>query len=460
MPRVDGLHLLPSARFLVAADLGAGFSAAFVVGALLNPGVPGGVTALYPAPALVSLFLVGAFLYRDLYHASVYLSARRLFLHSCQCMALCFGGLLVVHVVTEYRGFGVLRLTALCFVAGASVMAWRFLFKNLVQSNKFRERILILGSGDLAKDVARAVLSREAPGFAIVGFIGPKELLGVSILNPKVVGTYETLPEVVERERVSTIVIAEHDRRNVLPMDYLIDHRLAGGKVYDSVDFLETTLGRVPLGNVKPAWFVFSGGFTHSRLYFAAQQAVGYLVAASLLLTHLPILAAIALMIKIDSRGPVFYRQKRVGKDGKIFWLYKFRSMRQDAEAGSGPQWAVPGDGRITRVGRIMRPLRLDELPQVLNVLRGDMNLIGPRPERPEFVERLSQEIPNYHRRHAVKPGVTGWAQVNYRYGASTDDARTKLEYDLFYIKHMSLSLDLFIIAKTIKTVLRPDRGK
>ena len=242
-------------------------------------------------------------------------------------------------------------------------------------------------------------------------------------------------------------------------MDTLIQHRLRGGRVLDDTTFMETTLGRIPLGSVQPAWFVFSPGFNRGWLYLGAKRAVEVVLALSVLAVSLPVWALLAALIKLDSPGPVIFKQRRVGADGREFEVLKFRSMRRAAEA-SGARWASADDARITRVGRVIRALRLDELPQLWNILRGDMSLVGPRPERPEFVSWLAKEIPYYATRHRVKPGLTGWAQINYRYGASLDDARVKLEYDLYYIKHMAFFLDLFIIVKTAKTVLFDRSGR
>jgi len=406
------------------------------------------------------LFFLAAFFYRDLYQVYVYASSRLLFVRWGQCLALCFLAFLVTEGLLPEKQFGIIRTFIVSTLVGCSLLCWRFIFKRLMDNKHLKDRILILGSGDTAKNVARSILTHEAPGYEVIGFIGPKELVGVSILNPSVVGTYEDLPNLLRGENISAIVVAEENRRRVIPMDLLVEYRLTGGQVFDDTRFLEDAIGRVPISSVRPAWFVFSQGFNRSLLYLGLKRLIEIGLAVFLLLIHMPFLLAIALLIKIDSSGPILFRQRRVGKDGSIFWLYKFRSMKHRQSSQTHSEWAQLDDARITRVGRIIRRLRLDELPQLLNVLRGNMSLIGPRPEQPDLVEWLQKEIPHYGRRHTVKPGLTGWAQVSFNYGGSLEGARIKLEYDLYYVRHMSLFLDAFILLKTVKTVLRPDKGR
>jgi sugar transferase (PEP-CTERM system associated) len=240
----------------------------------------------------------------------------------------------------------------------------------------------------------------------------------------------------------------------MMPVRELLDLRLSGIKVEDAAAIMEKITGKIEVDSLNPSWLIFSDGFRSNPAFMFARRVVSLTVSLMCLLVFLPFLPLIALLIKFTSRGPVFYRQERVGKNGKVFTCYKLRTMRDDAEVGKGPTWAGDDDPRITSVGRWLRYLRLDEVPQLWNVLRGDMGFVGPRPERPEFVEWLNREIPYYHLRHIIRPGITGWAQVRYQYGASLEEAKEKLKYDLYYIKNISLSLDLLIFAESVKTIL------
>ncbi|MGC8478107.1 MAG: exopolysaccharide biosynthesis polyprenyl glycosylphosphotransferase, partial [Acetobacteraceae bacterium] len=231
-------------------------------------------------------------------------------------------------------------------------------------------------------------------------------------------------------------------------------YRQQGARIFDRAGFAEHCLGRVDLDLLTEAWFLSGDGFAETRLQAAARRGLDLSVSLILLVLTFPLMLAVALAISFDSAGPVLYRQERVGRHGIPFTLFKFRSMRADAEKGGAPRWATLGDSRVTRIGRIIRATRIDELPQLVNVLRGEMSLVGPRPERPHFVEQLAEVIPFYRERSLVKPGVTGWAQVNYPYGASVEDAREKLAYDLYYIKHRSLLLDLLVLLSTVRVVL------
>lgn len=319
-----------------------------------------------------------------------------------------------------------------------------------------RERVLILGSGEHAIQIARAALERPGEGFQIVGFVDDKpELVGKSLINPSVVGLTSELSELVRRYRVDRLVVAVEDRRGKFPVKELLELSLSRQvTIEEGTRFYERLTGKVGVVMARPSCFIFSDLGRHSNLTRRIRRAANVALAALGLVASLPLMLIIGLAIKLDSRGPIFYTQERVGKGGRRFKIIKFRSMRADAENESGPKWAEQDDPRVTRVGRIIRRLRLDELPQFINVLRGDMNFIGPRPERPEFVEELSRLIPYYSQRHLIRPGLTGWAQINYPYGASIEDAIEKLQYDLYYIKNRSFLLDAMIIFETIKIVL------
>lgn len=319
-----------------------------------------------------------------------------------------------------------------------------------------RERVLILGTGDQAIELARATLERRASGFHIVGFVDNKpELIGKSLINPSVIGLTADIGGLVEQYAVDRIVVAVADRRGMFPTEELLNLSLSGRvAVEESARYYERLTGKIDSEMLRPSWLIFARGNRFSDFEHHVRRVLNVGVAAIGFVLSLPIMLLTALAVKLDSRGPIFYVQERVGRNGRTFKIIKFRSMRVGAEAKSGPVWAEEDDPRVTRIGRIIRKLRFDELPQFVNVIRGDMNFVGPRPERPMFVEQLGEIVPYYSQRHVVKPGLTGWAQIKYPYGASVEDSIEKLRYDLYYIKNQSLLLDAIIVFETIKIVM------
>jgi sugar transferase (PEP-CTERM system associated) len=322
-----------------------------------------------------------------------------------------------------------------------------------------KRRVLVLGNGTQAARIAKLVDSGENEHFLPISFVGmPGERSGVrsdrvarSVSDPAAL-TDDALTEMVYRLGASEIVVATDDRRG-LPVRQLLHCKLAGIKVIDFLDFWERETRTVDLEALKPSWLFYSDGFRCGPLDVLMRRAFDIVVSLGLLLFTLPLLVVTACLIKIESPGPIFYHQARVGLHGQIFTILKFRSMRVDAETDGRPRWASERDPRVTRIGAIIRKLRVDELAQIFNVLRGDMSFVGPRPERPFFVAELAQTIPYYSERHWVRPGITGWAQVNYPYGASTEDAWIKLTYDLYYVKNRSIFLDLMILLQTARVI-------
>jgi sugar transferase (PEP-CTERM system associated) len=332
-----------------------------------------------------------------------------------------------------------LPLIALCRVA--------------VASGVLEQKVLILGIGELARSVAAALASREDLRVSVAGYLAGNEPSATPPEGARVLGRVEELIPIVRSTQADRIIVALEERRNVLPVRDLVRLRMEGVRVEDAQSALAELSGRVALNAIQPSWFVFSEGFRRSDLMVLMKDSIDLICATMGFVLSLPIMAAVAGAIKLDSPGPVIYRQRRVGVGGSCFEVYKFRSMRANAEQ-SGAQWAAADDPRVTRVGAFLRKYRLDELPQFINVIRGDMSFVGPRPERPEFVEELRTAIPYYDERHTVRPGITGWAQVQYEYGASVEAACRKLEYDLYYLKHMSALFDIRIILRTIGTVI------
>jgi sugar transferase (PEP-CTERM system associated) len=329
-----------------------------------------------------------------------------------------------------------------------TLLGWRAAYSWLVKRPFLRERVYILGTGERAERLVRGLRQRSALGVEVVGWTGDVE----GELTRDTVASH--LLGLARGSGVHRVIVAMPDRRGTLPVEELLDLRLGGVKVEEATSWLERISGRIEVEHLYPSWLIFAEGFGFSSFFRLLRRALNFSVALAGLAISLPLLPFIVLAVKLDSLGPVLYRQRRVGQRGVIFYCYKFRTMRVDAEADTGATWAADDDPRITRVGRFLRSSRLDEIPQLWCVLKGDMHFVGPRPERPEFVEWLSKEIPYYGVRHVVRPGITGWAQVQYKYGNTLEDAREKLQYDLFYIKNASIGLDALIMFQTVKIVL------
>ena len=395
--------------------------------------------------------------YADLYNLKLVSDRRELFIRILQALGAAsfllaglyywFGGLEI--------GRGVFGISAAIVIS--SIIGWRFLFDWMSRSVGPRERLLLVGTSDAAIALARELHDRRHDlGVEIVGFIDPDPAkVGTAVLNPGVVGSIADIPAIVRARGVDRVVVSLVDARGKLPMDKLLEMKLDGVTFDHLPSVYEEYTGKIAIENLRPSWLIFSEGFRKSRVLAAAKRALDIAVAAPGIILAAPVMLLVGLAVKLTSRGPVFYHQQRVGLHGQVFTVHKFRTMRQDAEAATGPVWASKsGDPRVTSIGGVLRRTRLDELPQLLNVLRGEMSFVGPRPERPEFVSELTKQIPYYGQRHVVRPGITGWAQVRYTYGASKEDAIQKLQYDLFYIKNFSIALDLYIIFETIKTVI------
>jgi sugar transferase (PEP-CTERM system associated) len=329
-----------------------------------------------------------------------------------------------------------------------TLLVWRGAYSWMMKQPFMRERVYVLGTGERAERLVRGLRERSTLGIEVVGWTGDVE---GDITRD---GVASHLLNLARDKGVHRVIVAMPNRRGTLPVEELLGLRLSGVKVEEATSWLERISGRIEVEQLYPSWLIFAEGFRFSGFFRLVRRGLNFFFALIGLLVSLPLLPFIVLAVKLDSAGPALYRQKRVGRAGVVFYCYKFRTMRRDAEADTGATWAADDDPRITRVGKILRASRLDEIPQLWCVLKGDMHFVGPRPERPEFVEWLSREIPYYGVRHMVRPGITGWAQVQYKYGNTTEDAREKLQYDLFYIKNASVGLDLLIMFQTIKIVL------
>ncbi len=330
--------------------------------------------------------------------------------------------------------------------------AWRTLYFIILERDFFSHRIAIIGGGETAKNITNELLNNLDAGYTLTALVDYTNRLE-PLDNIKVFPNLSALAQQPIFDTIDHIVVALEDRRGTMPVEELLDARINGVKIEDGITFYEAITGKILVKGVNPGWLIFSDGFEHCRSTYYIKRFLDITLSLTGLLFSLPVTLITALLIKLESPGPIFYLQERVGERGAPFSLIKFRSMRQDAEK-NGAVWALKNDSRVTKIGAFIRKIRIDEIPQMWNVLKGEMSFVGPRPERPVFVEKLTENIPYYSLRHSVKPGITGWAQVCYPYGASEEDALKKLEFDLYYIKNQSIYMDLLIVFRTIKTVL------
>jgi len=340
------------------------------------------------------------------------------------------------------------------------LVTWRTAYESVLAHTVGSQRLLFLGTSPVVQQVSAYLERHPELGLTNLGYLDDEHQAGTVLNGAKVLGPLRALREVVAETRPDRIVVGLSERRQRLPLQELLDLRFSGVIIEEAAATYEAVQGRVPTQELRPAQLIFSGELGPRPGYLRLQAAYSAALALVGIVVFAPLMVLVAVAVKLSSRGPVLYRQTRVGLHGRVFTLYKFRSMYQDAEARTGAVWASRNDPRITPVGRWLRRLRLDELPQFFNVLKGDMAIVGPRPERPEFVAVLSEKIPYYRQRHFVKPGITGWAQINYKYGDTLEDTIVKLEYDLYYIKHLSPALDAYIIFQTLKTMLRLRGGQ
>lgn len=338
------------------------------------------------------------------------------------------------------------------------IVSWRFGYTQVLNIGLFDQKIILLGSGKLAANIAREIKSKRDCGYQIAAIALSSGSLPPGLLKneTKVIceDNHEGLSKIALKLDINKIVVALEERRGQFPIQELLECRVSGIEVLEGNSFYEMLTGKLIVSQINPGWLIFSEGFQKSRSRRYIKRTIDLTLAVFMLIILSPLLVLVGFLIVTDSKGPVFYSQERVGERRKPYMIHKFRSMCQDAEKHSGPVWAQTDDSRITRIGHFIRKWRIDELPQLFNVLKGEMSFVGPRPEREHFVKELEEVIPYYGERFSVKPGITGWAQVSYPYGASVEDAVEKLNYDLFYIKNMSILLDLMVIMRTVKTVL------
>jgi sugar transferase (PEP-CTERM system associated) len=418
---------------------------------------------LWPRALLFSLVMFAAFLAFGLHSARQRAPSAGIFVRIVAAVVsgVAVSGLCLFLIPSLWIGRGVVALAGIGAILVALVL--HLALARLIDERVFKARVLVYGVGRNAEAISKLRRRADRRGFTLVGFVCPPgdslDLLSseqAGVPSESVLDGALGLPELCQRHDVDEIVVAVDDRRRSFPIGELLKCRLAGVDVTELLTFLERESGRVRVDVLNPSWIIFGEGYRRGSLRQLTSRALDLTASVILILVSLPALLATVVAIKLEDglRAPVLYRQERVGLGGRVFRLLKFRSMHIDAEAPGEARWAVKDDPRVTRVGALIRTLRIDELPQIINVLRGDMSLVGPRPERPEFVAQLSETIPYYFERHCLKPGITGWAQLCYPYGSSEQDAMEKLQYDLYYVKNNSLLLDLVILVQTAEVAL------
>jgi len=404
--------------------------------------------------ALVVAVCETSLYFNDLYDFHIVRRRIDLLVHMMQALGAACMVLSVIYFLTPDASLG-RGITVLASpLSLAFLLGWRLSANATNLLAHGNERILMIGTGDAGVSLVKHILAHPEYNMKVVGFLDEKGMdIGKSLVNPKIIGATADLEEIVQAEKVDRVVLSLKERRGGTPVRELLHLKLAGVGVEDVHNCFERLSGRIALEHLSPSWLILSDGFKKSPWLLASKRAIDILASSVLLILSAPILPLVALAIYLESGRPIFLRQMRVGYKGREFELIKFRSMVQDAEK-DGPQWASRQDRRITKVGKFIRKARLDELPQLFNVLRGEMSLVGPRPERPIFCKMLEEKIPYFNLRHSARPGLTGWAQVRLRYGSNIDDARDKLELDLFYLKNLSLLVDCAVLFETIKVVL------
>ena len=432
-------------------------AASFVAAAYLMLPVDATAYLLYDGGlrsiAIVIATLLVALYFNDLY-SRIFVKSRILLVQQL-CMSL--GSVFLIQGLASYLHVG-FRVPLHVMGPGSAIALvgmyfWRIFFSTYAIRVMGRDRLLLVGDSPLLELIAEHCASHPEHGLQVMGYLDDRPESAAS-RSVKYLGDLHQLRSIVTATNPSRIVVGLSERRNRVPVADLLELRFAGNLIEEVADTFEQACGRVSLQNLRPSQLIYSGELGPRRKNLFYQSLFNLIVATVVLIGAAPIMLLTALAVWLSSRGPVFYRQVRVGLDGIPFTLFKFRSMQVDAEAATGAVWAAKDDPRVTRVGRFIRKTRFDELPQLVNVLRGDMSLVGPRPERPEFVRALTEQIPYYRQRHCVRPGITGWAQINYKYSDTIEDTITKLEFDLYYIKNMAFTLDCFIIFHTVKAML------
>lgn len=409
---------------------------------------------------LVALVCVLSLYYNDLYSARVLSRRQEALVRLVQALGITFISLAILYYVAPdlSLGRGIALLAAPTILTLA--FAWRWLIETSGWLGTGAERLLLVGTSKTGITLVREIISRPELNLRVIGFLDEEgQNIGKPLVNPGIIGAAADVEQIAVREGADRVILSLAERRGRTPVRQLLRLKFEGIGVEDAESLYESICGRIMLENLSPSWLILSDGFRKPNWLLFAKRIADLVVSLLALLILWPVFVLVALAILIETGRPILFRQERTGMKGKVFDILKFRSMRQDAEA-NGPVWAATRDSRITAVGGFIRKYRLDELPQLFNVLRGEMSIVGPRPERPFFCELLAEKIPFYNLRHYVRPGITGWAQVKYHYSATVEETKAKLEHDLFYVKHFSLMLDVAIVLETAKVMLNGHGSK
>jgi sugar transferase (PEP-CTERM system associated) len=409
---------------------------------------------IIPRFALVILVSGVAVYYSDLYERSNLNSGIEVFMGLLQALGSACLVLAMIYYWDEDISLG----RGIAAMSGPAVFALMLGSRAILSKTSLLlygpKRVLVVGTGSTGISAVREIISRPELNLKVEGFLDERgENIGKSLVNPGIIGAVGEVESIVHDRRIDSIILSLKERRGNMPVSELLHLKFGGVEVEDAHTFIEKVTGRIHLEHLSPSWLILSDGFRKSQFLYAVKRSFDIVIALVAFVLTLPLMILVAIAVWLESGGPVLFRQERTGFKGRTFKIMKFRSMCHSAEEG-GPVWAASDDKRVTRVGRFIRKYRLDELPQIINVLRGEMSLVGPRPERPHFCELLGENIPFFQLRHTVRPGITGWAQIKYQYGASVEESKTKLEYDFFYIKHMSIVLDLAILFETAKVMI------
>jgi sugar transferase (PEP-CTERM system associated) len=395
--------------------------------------------------------------YADLYEIHLVDRIKELCIRLLQVLGVATILIAIIYLIFPQAIIGTdVYILSVCIIL-IFLWSWRFAYSMIIDRGIFDIKIILIGSDDLAQNIVNEINQKNDCGYNISCIVTEKYHRGTirDAKSPIIRKTnYSGLAELAQKLKISKIVVGIKERRGTLPVEELLKCRVSGIEVLDGNSFYEILTGKLDVEQINPGWLIFSEGFQTSPVKRFFKRLADIFLAGVLFISFLPLALVVAVLIKIDSKGPVIFSQERVGQGRKIYSVHKFRSMISNAEEKSGPVWAKNRDDRVTRVGRVIRKLRIDEIPQLWNVLKGEMSFVGPRPEREFFVNQLEKQIPYYPERFSVKPGITGWAQVCYPYGSTVEDAIQKLNYDLFYIKNLSILMDLMIVLKTVKTVI------
>jgi sugar transferase (PEP-CTERM system associated) len=402
---------------------------------------------------IMTVYQVSLFL-SDFYSSGVSWTYKKSTYRLITSLIIAFFIIGAIYILTSNTLFNIKILTTILAFALSFLLPWRLLYSWFINLKNYKKRVLILGSGKLARDIAREIIRDKELSLNVVGFISndPK-LQGIRLVNPKVMGSTQTLSKIVDEENIDKIIVAMEERRGNIPLDDLLKHKSYGIKIEDGVNFYEKVTNKLLVEYINPSNLIFCDGFKLSYITMLLKRTYDIVLSLIGLIVTSPLFLIISLLIKLESKGPIFFKQERVGRNEQPFYIYKFRSMYIDAEKRTGPIMSFKGDCRVTIIGKIIRETRLDELPQLWNVLKGNMSFVGPRPERPMFVEKFKKHIPFYTQRFSLRPGITGWAQIKCPYASNIEQSLDKLRFELYYLKNFSLLFDLTIILRTIKVV-------